>query len=54
MRAEPMTLKEYHRHKKIFVPDDSFLDEPGYIIRYDYGFSLWCPKETFDKSWASN
>ena len=48
--AKPMTRFEAQELK--LVRDETNVDEDGYMVKYNEGYSSWTPAETFEKGYV--
>lgn len=55
--AEPMVLgkfiETYERNPYKNDPVEHFFDEQGYVVKYEDGYTSWCPKKAFEKAYRA-
>jgi len=51
IKAEPMTLGAYNKHRGWDIPDDEDPASAGYIIHYLDGYISWSPLKQFDEAY---
>lgn len=48
IKAEPMNLGNYNKHRGWTIPPDEDPSREGYLVEYPDGYKSWSPKEVFD------
>lgn len=51
IKAKPMTLGEYNKHRGWEIPKDEDPARPGYLVEYPDGYQSWSPKEAFEDAY---